>query len=67
MHCGKVGRRNSLNKCVVYSPDTDVFLFLIFQYPSLPNALRFCTGKGSNLQNISIGNCYEALGNCPNV
>ena len=64
MHCWEIGRRNPSNQCIVYSPDTDVFLILIFHYPSLPNALRFRTGKGSNLRNISSGSCYEALGSC---
>ena len=64
MHCWEIARRNPSNQCVVYSLDTDAFLFLIFHYPSLPNALRFRTGKGSNLHNISRGSCYEALGSC---
>ena len=64
MHCWEITRRNPSNQCTIYSPDTDVFLFLIFQYPSLPNVLRFRTDKGSNLRNIFIGSCYEALGSC---
>lgn len=30
--------------------------------PITPNALRFGSSKISNLGNISIGSCYEALG-----
>ena len=50
-----------MNQCMVYSPDTDISLLLIFHYPSFPNALIFHTGKGLNLHNISIHSCYEAL------
>ena len=50
-----------MNQCIVYSPDTDIFLLLIFHYPSLPNALMFCTGKVSNLRDVSIGSYYKAL------
>ena len=64
MYCWEIARRNPSNQCIVYSLDTDVFLFLTFHYPTLPNALRFCTGKGSNLRNISTGNCYKALRTC---
>ena len=64
MHCWKIRRRNPSNHCVIYSPDTDAFLFLIFHYPSLPNTLRFRTRKVSNLRNISMGSCYKALGSC---
>ena len=41
MYCWEIARRNPLNQCIVYSPDTDVFLLLIFHYPSLLNALIF--------------------------
>ena len=64
MHCWEIARRNSLNQCIVYSPDRGVFLLLIFHYPLLPNALIFSTGKGSNLPDISIDSFYEALGSC---
>ena len=37
---------------------------ITFHHPTLPKALRFRPGKGSNLRNISIGSCYEALGSC---
>ena len=53
-----------MNQCIVSSPDTDVFLVLPFHYPSLPNALIFHSGNGSNLHNFSIRTCYEALSNC---
>ena len=61
MHCWEIARANPLNQCLVYSPGIDVFLLLIFCYPSFPNALIFCTGKWSNLGDISIDSCYEAL------
>ena len=64
MHYCEIARRNPSNQWIVYCPDTDVFSFLIFRYPSQPNALRFRTGKGSNLCNFSIGSCYEGHGSC---
>ena len=64
VHCWEIARRNPFNQCIVYCPDTDVFLLLIFHYPSLLNALIFRTGKGSDLRHIFIGNCYKALGSC---
>ena len=67
MHCWEIARTNPLNQCIVYPPDTDVFLLLIFHYPSLSNALIFHTVKGSNLCDISIGSCYEVCGSfCAN-
>ena len=64
MHYWEIARRNPSNQWIVYCPDTDVFSFLIFHYPSQPNALRFRTGKGSNLCNFPIGSCYEGHGSC---
>ena len=61
MHCWEIARRITLNQCSICSADTDVFLLLTFHCPSLPNALTFLTGKGSNLRDISIGSCYKAL------
>ena len=48
IHFLEIARRNPFNQCNIHCPDTDVFLLLIFHYPSLPNALIFRTGKGSN-------------------
>ena len=45
MHCWEIVITNPVNQCIVYSPDTDVFLLLIFHYPSLPKASIFCTGS----------------------
>ena len=64
LHCYEIAKRNSLNQSIVYSPDMDVFLLLIFHYPSLPNALIFHIGKRPNLSDISIGSCHKALGFC---
>ena len=49
-------------ECIIYSPDTGVFLLLVHYYPSLPSATKFKTGKGADIRMIDIGNCYEAIG-----
>ena len=64
LRCYEIAKRNSLNQSIIYSPGMDVFLLLIFHYPSLPNALIFHTGKRPNLSDISIGSCHKALGIC---
>ena len=56
-------KKKSIESIVYYS-EKDVFPFLIFQYPSQPNALRFRNDKGSNFCNFSIGICYEGHGSC---
>ena len=64
IQCWEIARRNLFNQSIVYCPDTDVFLLLTFHYPTLPNALIFRTGNGSNLRDIFIGSCSKALGSC---
>lgn len=36
LHATKVGLRLPFSKSIIYSPDTDVFLLLIYYYKSLP-------------------------------
>ena len=38
LHCFNIERRDPFTTCTVYSPDTDVFLFLIHFYPPFPQA-----------------------------
>ena len=47
-------KKKSIESMDCLLSDTDVFSFLIFHYPSQPNALRFRTGKGSNLCNFLL-------------
>ena len=44
------------------SPDTDVFLLLIYYYDLLPMATTFRTGRGASLRDINIRSCVEAIG-----
>lgn len=47
---------------VINSPDTDVFLLMIYMYPSLPPATSFLTGKGKLKRSISLQTIYDKLG-----
>ena len=62
LHGVKVSHRLPFCECIIYSPDTDVFLLLVHYYPSLPSATKFKTGNGADIRMIDIGNCYEAIG-----
>ena len=64
MHCWEIARRNPFDQSIVYFSGTEGFLYLIFHYLSLPNALIFGTSKRSNLRSVFIGTCYKALGSC---
>ena len=61
-HVIEVSHRLPFCQCIIYSPDTDVFLLLVHYYPSIPSATKFKTGKGADIRTIDIGNCYEAIG-----
>ena len=43
------------------SPDTDVFLLLIYYHQSRPHLTYFRTGAGEPQPNIDIQSCYEAI------
>ena len=45
----------------ILSPDTDVFLVLIYFYPNLCTSTIFRTGKKINVRDIDIGRCFDAL------
>jgi len=62
LHCFDIAKRDPFTTCTVYSPDTDVFLLLIYFYSSLPQSLVFHTGKGKDTRMINIGSCYEGVG-----
>ena len=46
----------------VQSPDTDVLVLFIRQYPELCKDTTFVTGVGQNHRSIKLGLIYEALG-----
>lgn len=62
LHAIEVAQRSPFTECVIYSPDTDVFLLLVHYYPKLPPATKFQTGRGNDSRLIDIGNCFEAIG-----
>ena len=62
LHAYEVVKRIPFSKCVIFSPDTDVFLILIYHYESIPMAIKFWTGKGEKQQYIDIGKCFKNLG-----
>ena len=62
LHGVKVSHRLPFCECIIYSPDTDVFLLLVHYYPSPPSATKFKTGNGADIRMTDIGNCYEAIG-----
>ena len=61
LHCFKIARQDPFTTCSVYFPDTDVFLILIHFYPSLPQSLLFCPGKGKYARNNDIRLPYESI------
>ena len=62
LHAIDVAKRNPFSECFVYSPDTDVFLLLLYYAESLTQVTFFRTGRGIDLRDINIHSCYEALG-----
>ena len=55
LHALDVAKENPLKKCIVLSPDTDVFLLIIYYYQSLP---YFHIFMGESQCNIDIQICY---------
>ena len=53
---------DKMEKVVVESPDTDVFLLMISMYHLLPPNISFKTGKGEKTRDIYIGLVCQALG-----
>lgn len=64
IYCWKMARKNPFNQCIVYCPDINVFLYLIFHYPWLPTAIIFRKCKDSDLRSFFLDRCYKALGSC---
>ena len=62
LQCWEIARQNPFTECIVYSPDTDVFLLLVHHFESLPQSLIFRTGKGKDMRDICIRSCFEAIG-----
>ena len=62
LHAIDVAKRDPFCKCVIFSPDTDVFLLLVYYSEVLPQMTSFRTGKGDNQRDIDISICFEALG-----
>ena len=61
LHALDIAKGNPFKECIVLSPDTDVFLILIYYYQSLPHLKYFRTGAGESQPNIDIQICYEAI------
>ena len=47
LHALDVTKYNAFKECIVLSPDTDVFLLLIYSYKSLPNLIYFWYRRSS--------------------
>ena len=62
LHCHFVAQQDPFTECVIFSPDTDVFLLLIYHFPTLCHNTIFRTGRGDQQRDISISQCYEAVG-----
>ena len=62
LHALDVTTNDPFNEITVCHPDTDVFLLLIYFYPSLCNITWFQTGNKTHLRNIDVGKAYECLG-----
>ena len=62
LHAIDVAKEVPFKECIVFSPDTDVFLFLVHFYQVLPHVTIFRTGRGDKEHDISIPKCREAIG-----
>ena len=62
MHSLDVAKDSPFKECIVLSPDTDVFLLLIYYHQSRPHLTHLRTGTGEIQHNIEIQSCYEAIG-----
>ena len=62
LHAIDVAQKDPFRECIMFSPDTDVFLLLLHYYESLPQITTFRTGRGNDKRDISIKNCVEAIG-----
>ena len=47
LHALDVTKYNAFKECIVLSPDTDVFLLLIYSYKPLPNLIYFWYRRSS--------------------
>ena len=47
LHCLDVAKRDPFSECVVFSPDTDVFLLLIHHFLELRSCTLFRIGRGN--------------------
>ena len=61
LHALDVAKDNPFKECIAISPDTDVFLILIYYHQSRPHLTYFRTGVGEPQPNIDIQSCYEAI------
>ena len=62
LHALDVAKRDPFSSLTVFSPDTDVFLLLLYFYQSLCNVTLFQTGTKNNVRIINVGSVFEALG-----
>ena len=62
LHALDVSSSDPFKEVTVSSPDTDVFLLLLYFYPRLCNITLFQTGTKRNLRTINVGSAYEAIG-----
>ena len=62
LHCHDIAQRDPFLECVVFSPDTDVLLLLVHNFPELTPCTLFWTGRGDQLRNINISKCYKTIG-----
>ena len=62
LHCHDVAKRDPFSECVMFSPDTEVFLLLIHHFPELTSCTLFRTGRGDQLCNATSANATKQLG-----
>ena len=62
LHAIDVVQKDPFRECIMFSPDTDLFLHLLHYYESLPQITTFRTGRGNDKRDISIKNCFEVIG-----
>ena len=54
LYANYMASENPSQELYILSPDTDVLLLLIYNYPSLCSKTIFRTGKGENIRDIDI-------------
>ena len=62
LHSIDVATMDPFKEVTICSPDTDVFLLLVYYQPNLCSKTVFRTGRGKDVRDIDIKSAYEVIG-----